>query len=79
MCLYCTCRTGADSGSSGDWWTQLESDPSTSSNTQLHQPLIRRHEFTSSLLQLEMAQGLNRGEVFHRKGFLFFKKINASV
>ncbi|KAF6019257.1 NPHP3 [Bugula neritina] len=53
-------RTGADSGSSGDWWTQLESDPSTSSNTQLHQPLIRRHEFTSSLLQLEMAQGLNR-------------------
>lgn len=46
----------------GDWWTQLESDTSSGSNTQIHQTLVRGHEMTSSLLQLEMAQGLNRGE-----------------
>ena len=47
----------------GDWWMNLERDPSSGSNTQIHQPMLRGHELTSSLLQLEMAQGLNRGRL----------------
>lgn len=55
------CRSGIGS-SIGDWWVQLDGDAPAGSTTQLHQPMVRDHEFTSSLLQLEMAQGLNRGK-----------------
>ena len=64
LCIYLwlyVCRAANEANNPGDWWTQLESNPSVGSTTQLHQTMIRGHEFTSSLLQLEMAQGLSRG------------------